>query len=109
MVYNIMVAGEASVGKSSLIQKFSNPSYTLPADNSEDPLYFYSSTPPASATATVSDAKVNITEVPGSRGRMPNYHTVVARAATGKASSAAACFLLFFSRNLPTTTQQTLT
>ena len=84
MVYNIMVAGEAGVGKSALIQKFSNPSYTLPPASDTQPMYFFDSTPPAQAKGTAAGATVNITEVPGSRGRMPNYHTVLSRALTSK-------------------------
>jgi len=94
MAKTVCVVGEAGVGKTALISQFTTFNYTLNTTSTED--HWFDSTPPASGSKVVNGMSLSLSEVPGSRGRMPNHYQVLAKAETGTKNFVLTFSLLFF-------------
>jgi len=83
---NVVVLGESSVGKSTLIKKFQDSGAEV---TPQDPnAYWDWQQSPTSAKKEVTfngnSYSLEVTEVPGSKGRMSNHYEVRQQASTGE-------------------------
>jgi len=76
MSYNVLLVGESSVGKTSLIKKFLDPTHTVTPRNPDS--YWDQQEAPVNASKKVNvdgkDVQLELNEVAGSKGRMSNYY-----------------------------------
>jgi len=83
--FNVVLLGEAGVGKSALINKFADPNYTFTPVVDYDYYWSYQANPSEfSKKMSVNGQNItlNFSEVAGSKGRMSNYYEVMNAAKT---------------------------
>jgi len=83
--YNVVLLGEAGVGKSALINKFADPNYTFTPSVDYDYYWSYQANPSEFSkkmNVNGQSMTLNFSEVAGSKGRMSNYYEVMNAAKT---------------------------